>query len=368
MFAALLLALAPQTSVTRSELAQAYERFERVYFAAKLEPERKRELNRAYDEACLAYFGGEQRKLVDELERMSLALGAQPDAPPPEEKPYDWDGCRMTMLVTLSKLTVTSPAIEQALCARARAALLHTHPSPDKPTEFRVDRRALATALDREIGALERGDDPYSRATGDLWRVLRIPEGELPVRIYAPTQAAKDTPLPLVIALHGARGDENMFLEGYGCGRIRDLAEQHGFLLACPRSSGKLTPETIDALVRALGYDYAIDEKRIGLVGHSMGAALAARLASESPGRYCALACFSGGPREDAQELPPTWIRVGVIDQLADPAGMQAIAQKRKERGFAIDFQTLPDVGHTLIVGEELAGAIDWVLGHRRSE
>ena len=39
MLSALLLVLAAQADVTRAELARAYTRFEKVYFAAKLEPE-----------------------------------------------------------------------------------------------------------------------------------------------------------------------------------------------------------------------------------------------------------------------------------------------------------------------------------------
>jgi len=366
MLAPFFFTLALQAEVTRAELAQAYKRFETVYFAAHLEPARKRELNRAYDEACLAYFGGERRKLLDELERLSVELGAGPAAAAPEEKPYDWDGCRTTMLLALSKIEGKSPALEQALAsARARAGLLRTHPSPEELAQFLVDRRALALEVDGEIGALQRGDDPYAHRPGDLWRVVKIEKSDLPVRIYAPIQAAKATPLPLVIALHGARGDENMFLDGYGLGKIRALADRQGFLVACPRSSSSLTPAAIEALIDALKLDYAIDDQRISLVGHSMGANVAARLAEATPTRYCALACFSGGPRAEAKKLPPTWIRVGAIDQLADPAGLQEAAQVLSKHELHVDFEILPDLGHTLIVGEALAPAIDWVLGHQ---
>ena len=366
MLAAVFLALVAQAEVTRLELARAYTRFEQVYFAAKLEPEKKRALNRSYDEACLAYFGGEKRKLVDELERLARELGATDPLAPAEEKPYDWDGCRTTMLVALSKIQPSTPALMQALAsARARAGLLHTKPSPDVLAECLVERRKLALEVDGEIGALRRGDDPYAHHTGDLWRVVKLEKGELALRLYAPIQAAKEAPLPVVIALHGARGDENMFLDGYGLGKIRALADQRGFLLVCPRTGGDLGPETLEAVLAALKLDYTLDEKRIALLGHSMGAGVAARIAAANPGRFCALACFSGGPRPSTEHLPPTWIRVGSIDQLADPAGLEAAAQELHERGLSIDFQILPDLGHTLIVGEALDAAVGWLLGHK---
>jgi predicted esterase len=369
MLCALLFVLSAQADVTRAELARAYTRFEKAYFPAKLEPEKKRELNRAYDQACLAFFGGERRRLVDELERLSVELGAVAEPAAPAEKPYDWDGCRTTMLVVLSKIEAKGPALEQALAsARARAALLHTHPSPEVLAEFFLDRPKLALEVDHEIGALKRGDDPYSHRTGDYWRVVKLEKAELPLRLYAPVQAAKDTPLPLVIALHGARGDENMFLDGYGLGKIRALADQHGFLLACPRMAGALDPETIAALIAALQLDYAIDRKRIALLGHSRGADVAALLASANPERYCALACFSGGPRGNMEHLPPAWLRVGAIDQLASPEGLESAAQELRERGLTVDFAILPDLGHTLIVGEALEPAVDWLLGHKLPE
>jgi len=242
---------------------------------------------------------------------------------------------------------------------------LRTHPSPDELAQFLVDRRKLASDLDSEIGALQRGDDPYARRTGELWRVVKIEKGELPVRIYAPAQAAKDTPLPLVIALHGARGDENMFLDGYGLGKIRALADQKGFLLACPRTSPDLKPETIEAMVTALERDYAIDRKRISLLGHSMGANVAAHLAAAQPGHFSAVACFGGGPREPVEPFPPLWLRVGDLDQMADIDGLKEIARAMTTSKQSIDFKILPDLGHTLIVGEALEPAIDWLLGHR---
>ena len=154
MLAALLLSLVPQAEVTRADLARAYTRFEKVYFAARLEPEKKRALNRAYDEACLAYFGGERRKLLDELERLSVELGAKPEPPAPEVPPYDWDGCRTTMLLALSKIESRSPALEQAL-ATAHSRLLVCRGS--------VDGLVGVVGL-RDLVAATHGDPPATIA------------------------------------------------------------------------------------------------------------------------------------------------------------------------------------------------------------
>lgn len=361
-----LLALLPQAPVTRADLARAYQRFERAYAAARLAPEQKRELNRAFDRATLAFFGGQGQAVLDGLEALSRELGAPVPAQSAPEQPYDWDGLRTEMLLAINALAVDGPPLEQAVASvRARANLLRSRPAPTDSAQFLADRPALAREIDGEIALLRRGDDPYRRRVGDLWRVVKLPKGELAVRVYAPALAAKDDALPLVIALHGAGGDENMFLEGYGAGRIRALADQHGFLVACPRVGFGLAPETLDLLLRALVYDYAIDPKRIGLLGHSLGAGIAAGIAAREPARFSALACFSGGPRAASERLPPTWISVGALDPLADPAQLESAARELAGRGLAVQFETLPDLGHTLIVGERLDAAVAYLLGHR---
>ncbi len=361
-----LLALLPQAPVTRADLARAYQRFERAYSAATLTPERKRELNRTFDQATLAFFGGQGQAVIDGLEALSRELGAPASEPAPAEAPYDWDGLRTEMLLAINAIKADGPPLEQALaCARARAGLLRSKPSSADSAQFLADRPALAKEVDHEIALLRRGDDPYRRRVGDLWRVVKLPKGELPVRLYAPALAAKDEPLPLVIALHGAGGDENMFLEGYGAGRIRALADQHGFLLACPRAGFGLSNATVEILIRALVYDYAVDPRRITLLGHSMGSGIAASLAAGDPARFAALACFAGGPRASVERLPPTWISVGALDPLADPAGLQASAKELAARGLVVQFEKLPDLGHTLIVGERLDAAIAFLIGHK---
>lgn len=366
LVASTFLALLPQATVTRADLARAYQRFERAYVAATLSPEKKRELNRAFDQATLAFFGGQGQAVLDELERLSLELGASAPKPSEPEPPRDWDALRIEMLLAINALHADGPPLEQAIATlRARANLLRNQPSPTDSAQFLADRPALARAIDGEIALVRRGDDPYRRRAGDLWRVVKLEKGELAVRVYAPALAAKDEPLPLLIALHGAGGDENMFLEGYGAGRIRALADQQGFLVACPRVGFALPQEALDALVRALLYDYAIDPKRIALLGHSLGAGVAASLASREPRRFCALACFGGGPRAASPKLPPTWISVGALDPLADPAALESTAHELCARGLVVQFEKLPDLGHTLIVGERLDAAVAFLLGHR---
>ena len=123
-----LLALLPQAPVTRADLARAYQRFERAYSAATLTPERKRELNRTFDQATLAFFAGQGQAVIDGLEALSRELGAPASEPAPAEAPYDWDGLRTEMLLAINAIKADGPPLEQALAWLRDDELLEVTP------------------------------------------------------------------------------------------------------------------------------------------------------------------------------------------------------------------------------------------------
>jgi len=135
----------------------------------------------------------------------------------------------------------------------------------------------------------------YDRArSGQFW--LRVPttRGPVHVRIAVPKAAAEGKPLPLVFALHGAGGSENLFFDGYGDGAIVRLCEARNMLLCAPRTAG-MSGADLPALLDALAARYPIDRSRVVLVGHSMGAMQAVAQASASPSTFCAVAALGGG-------------------------------------------------------------------------
>ena len=54
------------------------------------------------------------------------------------------------------------------------------------------------------------------------------------VRVQVPRDMKKGQSVPLVLALHGAGGSENMFFDGYGDGKVARLCAERGWLLAAP--------------------------------------------------------------------------------------------------------------------------------------
>lgn len=283
------------------------------------------------------------------------------------ERTYDEE--RTSNRARLEALAVDGPPLEQAKAACiARNDLLRDVPSASSSAQFLADLPRLARDVATEIEALARGDDPYRRRAGDVWRTVQSGERSIAVRVFAPEEARKDAPLPLVVALHGAGGDENMFLEGYGAGCIAKLATERGFLVASPGIGlGAFGARDFDALVTALVYDYAVDRKRVFVVGHSMGAGAAFKLAEERATSLAGVVCIAGGPMAPNDgPIARTRVIAGEIDALVGLKRLQQGVDACRAKGAAIDLVVAKGAGHTLVVGEELPRAIEWLFAEAR--
>lgn len=277
---------------------------------------------------------------------------------------------RARITADLARVEPDGPPLLQALATcRARAALLDPRPSANDSARFLVDLAAHAAEVELEAKSLVAGSDPYRRRVGNLWRVVRLPDGsELPVRVFAPESACGEARAPLVVALHGAGGDENMFLEGYGLGTIGALAREHGFVVACPRAGfGGTSPEAFDAIVQALLFTHAIDVKRIHVVGHSMGAGAAGSLRSARSDRIASVVLLAGASRDTGGPTsPPMFLAGGELDPLASSAALRRAAESARAAGARVEFTMLEARGHTLFVGEILPRALRWCLEQQR--
>jgi predicted esterase len=274
--------------------------------------------------------------------------------------------------VRLDKIKSASPALVQAWNAvKARNGLLTDNPDPANTTRMLIDPEALAVQVEAEIADLERGADPFRNRTGDYWRIVRAGDRDIPVRIYNPFPVGPAAPSALVIAFHGAGGDENMFMDGYGAGAIKRLAEKRKFLLVTPLTDafrGDETGPTFDALLAALGADYAIDPRRIFVLGHSAGGMLTNRLLTLRGDRIAAAACLCGflGFPDGSRGIPRTLVVAGEIDPIAAPARIEPLFNKAREAGRPVEFRLIKNYGHTLTVARILPEVIDWLLGPGR--
>lgn len=261
-----------------------------------------------------------------------------------------------------------SAAIEQAIAAcRARIGLLTDSPSPEDSSQFAADPGELRVQVATEIDAILSGHDPYHDRRGDYWRTIAFKGVQIPCRIYAPASLPK-TNVPVLIALHGEGGDEAMFMEGYGAGVLKQVAEKRGFLLICPRTEMMIgNAPALDQVIAAAGYCYGVDRSRIYLLGHSLGATAAGGLSVQRPDSIAAACLIAGAGRfSKGKPIPPTLVIAGELDPLMQADQVQASVKHGKDAGLPIELRMIPGRGHTLVVGEQLESAVDWLLRHKR--
>lgn len=95
----------------------------------------------------------------------------------------------------------------------------------------------------------------------------------------------------------------------------------------------------------------AVDSSRLGIVGISLGAALALSTAAADP-RVKAVVDFSGpvpeGLREGSPRLPPTLILHGSADRIVPVSNARDLARLLDTAGTPHELQIYPDQGHAL--------------------
>jgi predicted esterase len=194
--------------------------------------------------------------------------------------------------------------------------------------------------------------------SGQFW--LSVPTGAkaaTAVRLFVPRGLDEKKPVPIVVALHGMGGSENLFFEGYGAGHTVTECRKRGWLLVAPRSGfGLGGPPPVPAILDELAKRYPIDPKRVFVVGHSMGAMHALDLVQKYPEKFAAVAALGGAgavrnPKVFA-ELP-AFVGVGEKDalMLAAVRGLnKALAGSAKK----LTYKEYPHVEHMVIVREAL--------------
>jgi predicted peptidase len=189
---------------------------------------------------------------------------------------------------------------------------------------------------------------------GQHWLALPEVTGS-PVRVEVPKGLKKGTAVPVVFALHGAGGSENMFFDGYGDGLVAKLAIERGWLVVATRS-GLFGGPDVPAVLDALAEVYPIDTKRVFILGHSMGAAQTAATLGRAPKRFAAAACLGGGggvKASDALKKVPVFVGVGKLDFAA--RGAKSLAESLQKAGVEkVTFKAYDDLEHLTIVQRAL--------------
>lgn len=204
-----------------------------------------------------------------------------------------------------------------------------------------------------ELAAAVEAGEPYhgKNRTGQHWLTL-APEGgrAATARVAIPESARAGEPLPLVIALHGAGGSENLFFDGYGDGAIVKACASRGWLLVATRSGFGTPP--LPAVIDEMARLYPVDRARVAVVGHSMGAGQALAAAVDTPDRFAAVVALGGGRaiRDPAKVAAlPFFVGVGREDFAFQ--GARGLAESLRRGGVArVEYREYPDIEHLAIV------------------
>ena len=248
----------------------------------------------------------------------------------------------------------------------------------------------LANAEAVAAGA-KGGKDPFARRTGDFERhhLLEGANEVMPYRVYVPTTYTASRAMPLVIALHGLGGTEDSFFDSYAKATPA-LAEQHGFLLAAPlgyrvdgfygsplmgasdpaaRRRSEHSEKDVLEVLRLMKAHYKVDESRIYLLGHSMGAIGVWALASKYPDLWAAAVPFSGvGSPLLAERMKaiPQFVVHGDADPTVNVNGSRVMVAALQKAGATVTYVEVPGGTHTDVVVPHLPRAFAFMAGQRK--
>lgn len=297
------------------------------------------------------------------------ATGVRIELPPIRVTRTALSDHRAALLKRLDALPFT-PALARALATcRARVGLLTEKPIDTVTATFTLDLAKIADEADAELAAIEAGRDPYVGRTGDLWCVFDVGSAPTPMRLIVP-DGLPDGPKALVIAVHGAGGDENLFADGYGLGIIKSLAAKHRVIVGCP-AAGLMAPMPgyLDAILAAVKAWHDIDPDRVYLVGHSLGGGIVSAWAKARPDDFAGVVSIAGvGSFAGSTKLPRVLAIAGELDPLVTADRTREQAQIAQRQGLPVEFRQVDHYGHTLVVGKVLPEAFEWLMGGPKAE
>lgn len=241
------------------------------------------------------------------------------------------------------------------------------------------------------VAASKGSKDPFKARTGDFERhyLLQGANEIMPYRVYVPTAYTPSKPTGLVIALHGLGGNEDGFFDNYEK-LAPELAEEKGLLLAAPlgfRRDGfygsPLTGGSDAASKRRMEYSekdvlevlrlmkaaYNVDESRIYLMGHSMGAIGTWWLGAKYHDTWAAMVAFAGvGPASLAENMKsiPQFIVHGDADNTVNVSGSRNMVAALNKVKANVTYLEIVGGTHTDIVVPNLPLAFEFMSSWKK--
>lgn len=274
--------------------------------------------------------------------------------------------------------------------ARAEAIAAAVKPGPQKAQSAPGPQTAQMTPGSQKAQKAQI-KDPFQGRTGDFERhyLLQGANEIMPYRVYVPKSYSPSKPNALVIALHGLGGSEDGFFDNYEK-LPPQLAEEHGILLAAPlgfrrdgfygsplastgdaatRRIREFSEQDVLEVLRRMKAAYNVDESRIYLMGHSMGAIGAWYLGSKYSQVWAAIVAFSGtGATTLAENMKaiPQFVVHGDADNTVNVAGSRTMVAALKKLNADVTYLEVVGGSHTNVVVPNLPLAFDFMAGQQK--
>lgn len=207
-----------------------------------------------------------------------------------------------------------------------------------------------------QLGADPSPDVSEDARTG-LQQLPAAGEGSL---LYVPKSYRPGKPMPFALTLHGccseAKGGLNLWFR---------LARQRGIILLAPDGGGSWSGAEgrIDAGLQEVFSRYAVDPKRIAVVGFSAGASYALTLGLANGDLFTHVVAHSPGGYYDygAQGELKVFVAHGVEDQTIPVGVSRGIVPDLRQEGYPVKYLEYP-LGHRP-QPQVMAQAVRWFLG-----
>ncbi|MDZ4686798.1 MAG: alpha/beta hydrolase-fold protein [Planctomycetaceae bacterium] len=216
-------------------------------------------------------------------------------------------------------------------------------------------------------------------------RVYRDDAGSHKYQVFVPAGYSPNRPAPALLFLHGAgeRGTDGRLQTQVGLGpyvkargaafpflAIFPQAEDIRGRLLTPWTEGQPDAERALKILDEVQRTYAVDSRRIALVGWSMGGYGAWSLGAAHPEKWSAVVAISGGgdpAQVAALKGTPVWAFHGARDAIVPVTESQKIVEALQAAGGTVAYNEFPDAGHEIsreTFGND--GFLAWLVDSRR--
>ncbi len=216
-------------------------------------------------------------------------------------------------------------------------------------------------------------------------RTVTVGNETFDYQVYTPPTISDGEKLPVMIFLHGIgqRGSGGLVpTSGAGGAIAKHYFASVPAIVLLPQcqpekywSDATMELMVMNALTQTLE-EFGADEKRVSLIGVSMGGYGVWHFAREFPGKFAALVSICGGSSITTGERfksvaervgkTPAWLFHGADDKVVSVSESRQIVEAIKANGGSVKYNEYEKVGHNVwlnVLGEE--DLLSWILAQR---